>query len=81
MTSSALKAPPGELVGKSVEENGTVGHIEQLLVAAEQSATPVFVSPHSYFPHDHEWEFGGTLEQKRHEIGMTGPARPGPLSR
>jgi nicotinamidase-related amidase len=66
-----------ELVGKSVEENDTVAHIEQLLAAAKQAGTPVFVSPHYYFPHDHKWEFGGTLEQKMHEIGMFD--RPGPL--
>jgi nicotinamidase-related amidase len=66
-----------ELVGASVQENGTVEHIEQLLVAAKQSSTPVFVSPHYSFPHDHQWEFGGTLEQKMHEIGMFD--RPGPL--
>jgi nicotinamidase-related amidase len=66
-----------ELVGRSVEENHTVAHIEQLLAAAKQAGTPVFVSPHYYFPHDHEWEFGGTLEQKMHEIGMFD--RPGPL--
>jgi len=66
-----------ELVGTSVEQNGTVEHIEQLLIAAKQAGTPVFVSPHYYFPHDHKWEFGGTLEQKMHEIGMFD--RPGPL--
>ncbi len=66
-----------ELVGASVQENSTVEHIEQLLIAAKQSGTPVFVSPHYYFPHDHQWEFGGTLEQKMHEIGMFD--RPGPL--
>jgi nicotinamidase-related amidase len=66
-----------ELVGNSVEENGTVEHIERLLDAAKQTDTPVFVSPHYYFPHDHRWEFGGTLEQKMHEIGMFD--RPGPL--
>jgi nicotinamidase-related amidase len=66
-----------ELVGKSVQENGTVEHIQQLLVAATSSGMPVFVSPHYYFPHDHKWEFGGTLEQKMHEIGMFD--RPGPL--
>ncbi len=38
---------------------------------------PVFVSPHYYCPHDHKWEFGGTLEQKLHEMGMFD--RPGPL--
>ena len=66
-----------ELVGASVRENGTVEHIEQMLIAAQQSGTPVFVSPHYYFPHDHQWEFGGTLEQKMHELGMFD--RPGPL--
>jgi nicotinamidase-related amidase len=66
-----------ELVGRNVQENGTVEHIEQLLVAAKSSGMPVFVSPHYYFPHDHKWEFGGTLEHKMHEIGMFD--RPGPL--
>ena len=66
-----------ELVGKSVQENNTVEHIEQLLVAAKDNDVPVFVSPHYYFPHDHQWQFGGTLEQKMHEIGMFD--RPGPL--
>ena len=66
-----------ELVGKSVEENNTVEHIEQLLVSAKASGYEVFVSPHFYFPHDHQWEFGGTLEKMMHEIGMFD--RPGPL--
>jgi nicotinamidase-related amidase len=66
-----------ELVGKSVEENNTVEHIEQLLVSAKTSGYEVFVSPHYYFPHDHQWEFGGTLEKMMHEIGMFD--RPGPL--
>jgi nicotinamidase-related amidase len=66
-----------ELVGKSVEENNTVEHIEQLIVSAKASGYEVFVSPHYYFPHDHQWEFGGTLEKMMHEIGMFD--RPGPL--
>lgn len=66
-----------ELVGKSVEKNRTVDHIEQLLASAKSGGFGVFVSPHYYFPHDHHWEFGGTLEKKMHEIGMFD--RPGPL--
>lgn len=66
-----------ELVGKSVEENRTVEHLEQLLQGAKSGGYEVFVSPHYYFPHDHRWEFGGTLEKKMHEIGMFD--RPGPL--
>ncbi|MBG6240175.1 nicotinamidase-related amidase [Mycetocola sp. CAN_C7] len=65
------------LVGESVEENQTVEHIEQLLVSAKTLGYQVFVSPHYYFPHDHLWEFGGTLEKMMHEIGMFD--RPGPL--
>ena len=59
-----------ELVGRSVEENGTVDNIERLLHSAKTGGTPVFVSPHYYYPQDHRWRFGGTIEQKMHEIGM-----------
>ncbi|GAA1348445.1 isochorismatase family protein [Arthrobacter roseus] len=67
-----------ELVGNSVRENNTVEHIDQLLAAAKTAGYKVFISPHYYFPQDHQWEFGGTLEKKMHEIGMFD--RPGPLS-
>ncbi|MBG6185406.1 nicotinamidase-related amidase [Arthrobacter sp. CAN_A214] len=67
-----------ELVGNSVRENNTVEHIDQLLAAAKTTGYKVFISPHYYFPQDHQWEFGGTLEKKMHEIGMFD--RPGPLS-
>jgi len=60
-----------ELVGRSVQQNGTVDNIERLLHSAKTGGTPVFVSPHYYYyPHDHRWHFGGTIEQKMHEIGM-----------
>jgi nicotinamidase-related amidase len=59
-----------ELVGASVRENGTVAHIEQLLALAKDADYPVFVSPHYYYPFDHAWQFGGTLETKMHEIHM-----------
>lgn len=67
-----------ELVGNSVRENNTVEHIDQLLAAAKTAGYMVFISPHYEFPQDHQWEFGGTLEKKMHEIGMFD--RPGPLS-
>ncbi len=59
-----------ELVGKSVEENQTVEHIEQLLKAAKDKGYEVFISPHYYFPTDHAWQFGGTVENMMHEIKM-----------
>ncbi len=58
------------LVGDSVKENRTVEHIEELLKAAKQAGCPVFVSPHYYYPTDHRWKFGGTVEKMMHEIKM-----------
>ena len=58
------------LVGESVKENRTVEHIEELLKAAKQAGCPVFVSPHYYYPTDHSWQFGGTVEKMMHEINM-----------
>lgn len=58
------------LVGASVEANATVEHIEQLFRAAKQRGYDVFISPHYYYPTDHGWRFGGTVEKMMHEIGM-----------
>lgn len=58
------------VVGKSVEENGTVEHLDQLFKAAKENGFPVFVSPHYYYPTDHHWEFEGTLEAMMHSIHM-----------
>lgn len=67
-----------DLVGSSVEELGTVEHIEDLLRAAKKSGYHVFVSPHYYYPTDEGWQFGGTLEKTMHEIDMF--ERSGPLT-
>ena len=58
------------LVGASVEANGTVEHIDQLLSAAKQRGYDVFISPHYYYPTDRGWQFGGTVEKMMHEINM-----------
>lgn len=58
------------VVGKNVTENNTVENIETLLKAAKDSDMPVFISPHYYFPHDHDWKFEGALEKLMHNIGM-----------
>jgi len=58
------------VVGQSVQENNTVPNIESLLRGAKASGVPVFVSPHYYYPHDHQWKFGGALEVLMHQIGM-----------
>lgn len=59
-----------ELVGESVKNNKTVKHIEDLFEAAAKANLLVFVSPHYYYPHDHEWEHGGVLEVTMHSLGM-----------
>jgi hypothetical protein len=51
------------LVGDSVKENRTVENIEQLFKAAEDHGFEVFISPHYYYPTDHSWKFGGTIEK------------------
>ena len=58
------------LVGDSVKENKTVENIERLMQAAKSNGFEVFISPHYYFPTDHSWKFGGTLEKLMHEINM-----------
>ncbi len=58
------------VVGQSITENGTVENLEALFSVAEETNMPVFVSPHYYFEHDHEWHFEGTLETLMHGIGM-----------
>ncbi len=58
------------VVGESVTEQGTVDNIERLFAAAKDAGMPVFISPHYYYPHDHKWQFEGTLEKTMHSIGM-----------
>lgn len=58
------------LVGDSVKENKTVENIERLLKAAKSNGFEVFISPHYYYPTDHAWKFGGTIEKVMHEIKM-----------
>lgn len=65
------------LVGKSVQANHTVENIDTLFKAAKDSNMQVLISPHYYYPWDHEWKFGGPLEVAMHKIGMFD--RPGPL--
>ncbi|MFT7620936.1 MAG: hypothetical protein ACI9WU_000097 [Myxococcota bacterium] len=58
------------LVGANVTENNTVENIESLFKVAKEKDYPVFVSPHYYYPTDHEWNFAGTVEKMMHDIHM-----------
>jgi len=59
-----------QLVGDSVRENKTIENIERLVKAAKHNGLEVFISPHYYYPTDHSWKFGGTIEKIMHEIKM-----------
>ena len=37
---------------------------------AKDNGFQVFISPHYYYPTDHSWQFGGTVETLMHEIKM-----------
>jgi len=56
--------------GASITENNTVANVERLFEAAKRADIPVAVSPHYYYPCDHEWHFGGPLEKVMHDICM-----------
>lgn len=58
------------VVGKSVTANNTVDNIEALFKIAKEKNITVFVSPHYYYKHDHNWEFEGALEALMHKITM-----------
>ena len=59
-----------QLVGDSVKDNKTIENIERLVKAAKHNGIEVFISPHYYYPTDHLWKFGGTIENVMHEIKM-----------
>jgi biuret amidohydrolase len=75
-------APNGKaygLIRDSLARNNTVENIERLLQAARTVGMKVFVSPHYYYPHDHEWVQPVTpLEDLAHRINLV--SRKGPLS-
>lgn len=66
------KGATWQLVGASVKENRTIDNIERLFRSAKARGFEVFVSPHYYYPTDHGWKFGGTVEEIMHEINMFG---------
>jgi nicotinamidase-related amidase len=58
------------VVGESVTANNTVDNIEALFKVAKEKDITVFVSPHYYYEHDHNWKFEGALEVLMHNINM-----------
>jgi nicotinamidase-related amidase len=56
--------------GQSITENNTVENLGRLFKTAKDAGITVAISPHYYYPHDHEWHFGGPLEKVMHSLGM-----------
>lgn len=57
-------------VGESIIENNTIENLHSLFESAKASGIVVAVSPHYYYPVDHDWNFAGALEKMMHKIGM-----------
>lgn len=64
------------VVGDSVTENNTVDNLERLFKAAKSADIPVVVSPHHYYPEDHQWHFGASGEHFMHDSGMFARTHP-----
>ncbi|MBL4904493.1 MAG: cysteine hydrolase [Flavobacteriaceae bacterium] len=58
------------VVGASVTANNTVYNIEELFKIAKEKNITVFISPHYYYKHDHNWKYEGALEALMHKITM-----------
>ncbi|MDH2924682.1 nicotinamidase-related amidase [Nicoletella semolina] len=58
------------VLGASVTENNTVENIETLFKAAKKLDIPVVISPHYYYPQDHQWKFLAPGENFMHESHM-----------
>ncbi|WP_394750821.1 isochorismatase family protein [Spongiimicrobium salis] len=58
------------VVGESVKANNTVENLEALFKVAKEKGMKVFVSPHYYYEHDHDWKIEGALEALMHKINM-----------
>lgn len=56
--------------GESITQNKTREHIEEIFQMAEKKNMLVFVSPHYYYKHDHQWLFEGPIEKLMHNNGM-----------
>ena len=67
--SSSGKAYP--LIEETLKANNTAENIERLLRAAKSAGMHVFLSPHYYYPHDHQWTQPLTpLEDFAHKVGL-----------
>lgn len=58
------------LVRDSLRENGTIEHMERIFRTAKAEGYAVFISPHYFYPTDHDWKFNGPVEADEVERGF-----------
>jgi nicotinamidase-related amidase len=56
------KGSSWSLVGASVMQNGIIEHLDQIFRSADSNNYKLFISPHYFYPTDHDWQFNGPLE-------------------
>lgn len=56
--------------GESITEHDTVPNLGRLMAAAKTAGIPVVISPHYYYPHDHQWDFSAPGEALMHKLRM-----------
>ena len=64
------KGAAWDVVGESVTEQKLVPHLLQLFAATKRAGMTVAISPHYYYPHDHNWKFQAPAESVQHKLGM-----------
>jgi nicotinamidase-related amidase len=64
------KGKAWSVVGKSVTEHNVVPNLGRLFRAAKAVGVVVAISPHYYYPWDHNWKIQGPLEVFQHQIGI-----------
>lgn len=67
-----------EVMKDSIKDNNTVANLESLFKQAKAIDLPVFISPHYYYPYDHQWLFNAPGETFMHSTNMF--ERKGPLT-
>ncbi|SDA96755.1 isochorismatase family cysteine hydrolase [Sinorhizobium sp. NFACC03] len=58
------------VVGESVTEHNVVPNLSRLFQAAKAAGIVVAISPHHYYPWDHDWKIQGPLEVFQHQVGI-----------
>lgn len=66
----SAKGASWAIFGESVTEQKLVPHLLQLFAATKRAGMTVAISPHYYYPHDHQWKFQGPAEIAQHKLGM-----------